>query len=38
VFQPVIPGMMMIAISLSVTGAITIDTLNLYALDLLALL
>src|SRR5262245_15177478 len=39
VFQPVIlTGMMMIAISLSVAGAITIDTLKLYALGLPALL
>ena len=39
VFQPVIlTGMMMIAISLSVAGAITTDTLKLYALGLPALL
>ena len=39
VFQPVIlTGMMMIAISLSVAGAITIDTLKLYVLGLPALL
>jgi uncharacterized membrane protein YfcA len=39
VFQPVIlTGMMMIAISLSVAGAITADTLRLYALGLPALL
>jgi len=39
VFQPVIlTGMMMIAISLSVAGAITNDTLKLYALGLPALL
>jgi uncharacterized membrane protein YfcA len=39
VFQPVIlTGMMMIAVSLSVAGAITIDTLKLYALGLPALL
>jgi len=39
VFQPVIlTGMMMIAISLSVAGAITVDTLKLYALGLPALL
>jgi uncharacterized membrane protein YfcA len=39
VFQPVIlAGMIMIAISLSVTGAITAETLKLYALGLPALL
>jgi uncharacterized membrane protein YfcA len=39
VFQPVIlTGMMMIAVSLSVAGAITIDTLKLYVLGLPALL
>ena len=39
VFQPVIlTGMMMIAISLSVAGAITTDTLKLYMLGLPALL
>ena len=39
VFQPVIlTGMMMIAISLSVAGAITTDTLKLYALGLPAML
>src|SRR5689334_20942709 len=39
VFQPVIlTGMMMIAISLSIAGAITMDTLKLYALGLPALL
>lgn len=39
VFQPVIlAGMALIAISLSVTGAITIETLKLYALGLPALL
>ena len=39
VFQPVIlTGMMMIAISLGVAGAITIDTLKLYPLGLPALL
>ena len=39
VFQPVIlTGMMMIAISLSVAGAITADTLKLYVLGLPALL
>ena len=39
VFQPVIlAGMMMIAISLSVAGAITTDTLKLYVLGLPALL
>lgn len=39
VFQPVIlTGMMMIAVSLSVAGAITVDTLKLYALGLPALL
>jgi len=39
VFQPVIlTGMMMIAVSLSVAGAITTDTLKLYALGLPALL
>src|SRR3569832_1010160 len=39
VFQPVIlTGMVMIAISLSVAGAITADTLKLYALGLPALL
>jgi uncharacterized protein len=39
IFQPVIlTGMMMIAISLSIAGAITIDTLKLYALGLPALL
>lgn len=39
VFQPVIlTGMMMIAISLSVVGAISTDTLKLYALGLPALL
>jgi hypothetical protein len=39
VFQPVIlTGMMMIAASLSVAGAITVDTLKLYALGLPALL
>lgn len=39
VFQPVIlTGMMMIAVSLSVAGAITIDTLELYLIGLPALL
>jgi uncharacterized membrane protein YfcA len=39
VFQPVIlTGMMMIAVSLSVAGAITVDTLKLYVLGLPALL
>jgi len=39
VFQPVIlTGMMMIAISLSLAGAITMDTLTLYVLGLPALL
>ncbi len=39
VFQPVIlTGMMMIALSLSVAGAISIDTLKLYGLGLPALL